>query len=73
MHGFICAKTKKKAIELAYNVDRTSQSNFRDYWSDIGNDAMRETAMDKEGVWIEIKPYSNKYVGLEEFVKKVVK
>ena len=58
---FICAKTKKRAMELAYGVDHTSKNYFCNYWSDCGNDEMKKTAKDTEGIWIEEKRYSNKY------------
>ena len=55
--GFVCAKTKKRAIELS----GVSPYYFNIYWSDTGNNFMKKVAKDKEGAWIEIGSFSNKY------------
>lgn len=59
--GFICAKTKRRALELLNQIDRTSRSYFRDYWSDVGTKYMMKEAKDEEGLWVEKKRFSDEY------------
>ena len=66
---FICAKTYKRMVELGYDCG-LNMSYFNNYWSKYGNDKMRNTAQDKEGIWIEQgKDYSGEYKPLSEVLK----
>jgi len=61
--GFICAKTYKRMLELYEEIIGHSlgTSYFNNYWSKCGNDKMKETAKDKEGIWIREEDYSGDY------------
>lgn len=53
--AFICAKTYKRMIEIAgYHLRRYDLDT---YWSKCGNDEMKETAQDKEGIWVNPDGY----------------
>ena len=54
VHAFVCARTKKRALEIL-NVDNhnISMNHFNNYWSECGNQQMKDTAMDNEGLWYQ--------------------
>ena len=58
--AFVCAKTYKRMKDLLSDY-LVSSHYFEDYWSKTGNEKMKQTAKDKEGVWIETKPYFADY------------
>ena len=60
VNAFVCAKTFKRMLEL---LDMNPYY-FNNYWSKIGNEKMMNIAQNKEGIWVQTKPFSDEYFKL---------
>jgi hypothetical protein len=66
--GLVCAKTKKRAVELLAPVAHTSMREFNTRWTTTGNSVELAVAT-QEGVWINWT--GNSWTKAKDFVRVV--